>query len=377
MKRLLLIILLSLTALPALCCTTAIVSAGASKSGRPMLWKQRDGAVNTCLAYVSGGKYGYTGLFLTEDTGHKKAYAGINEAGFGIINNLSYNVRPDSVKTDPQNGAFMALVLASCATLEDFEAMLAAKRKPWNLSANFGVVDAGGGAAYFEVSDDTVVRYDVPEGGFLYRTNYSLSGDSERLAGRTRFVNIEHLMQRHAPRKFDPEFFFACSRDFVNVNLGGDLLRSRRSGYIYDADFIPRASTSSAVVIEGVLPGERADSGLMWCAIGYPPCSYAVPVWVAAGDRIPAMMTGEAPANLLAESLRSSLRTLSWDKHYLEVKPLRRTIELVKRFERDEFRAGRKLDKVFRERGLDAAALEQYNKGADARFELFKSQFDL
>ena len=49
----------------------------------------------------------------------------------------------------------------------------------------------------------------------------------------------------------------------------------------------------------------------------------------------------------------------------------------MKRFERDEFRAGRKLDKVFRERGLDAAALEQYNKGADARFELFKSQFDL
>lgn len=377
MKRLLLIILLSLLSLQAFCCTTAIVSAGASKSGRPMLWKQRDGAVNTCVAHISGGKYSYTCLFLTEDTLREKAYAGINEAGFGIMNNLSYNLRPDSVKTGPHNGAFMAQVLASCATLEDFEAMLAAKEKPWDLSANFGVIDARGGAAYFEVSDDTVVRYDVPEGGFLYRTNYSLSGDGERLTGRARFVTIGQLMQRHAPRKFDPEFFFGCSRGFVNVNLGGDLLRSRRSGYIYDADFIPRASTSSAVVIEGVLPGERADSGLMWCAIGYPPCSYAVPVWVAAGDDIPALMTGEAPANLFAESIRSSLRTLSWDKHYLEVKPLRRAIELVKRFERDEFRAGRKLDKAFREKGLEPAALKRYNAGADARFELFKAQFDL
>ena len=101
MKRLLLILILALPCVQALCCTTAIVSAGASRTGRPMIWKQRDGDVYTCVAHVRGPKYAYTGLFLTVDTLYRKAYAGVNEAGFAIANNLSYNVRPDSVKTGP------------------------------------------------------------------------------------------------------------------------------------------------------------------------------------------------------------------------------------------------------------------------------------
>lgn len=377
MKRLLLILVLALPCLEAFCCTTAIVSAGASATGRPMLWKQRDGDVNTCVDHIQGDVYAYTALFMTSDTLRAKAYAGVNEAGFAIMNNYSYNIRPEDAPGEPSNGTFMAEALGCCATVADFEALLSLKERPMLLSANFGVIDAEGGAAYFEVGDDCVTRYDVPAGGWLCRTNYSLSGDPAHKAGGTRYVTIEKLMRRHGTRKFDAGFFLRVSRSFVNELTGGDALRCRRSGYIYDRDFIARASTSSAVVIEGVAPGEAPSSGLMWCAVGYPVCSYAVPVWPAAGKSIPALMAGKAPANLFAEELRSSLRTLEWDSNYLDVKVLRRTLKIVRRYERAELRVGRKLDRIFRKKGLDAAAVEEYNAAADARFEAFKAEFEI
>ena len=377
MKRLLLILLLALPGLPALCCTTAIVSAGASLSGRPVIWKQRDSdEKNTCVAYVRGGTFCYTGLFTVADTLHRNAYAGINEAGFAIANNLSYNLRPDSLKLETLNGRLMAEALGSCATLRDFESLLAAKACPMLLSANFAVIDAEGGAAYFEVDDYSVVRYDVPPGGYLFRTNFSLSGDEGRGRGFARYATAEQLMARRG-RNFDAEFFFGLGRSFINVLAGGDALRGRRTGYIYGHDFIPRATSTSSVVIEGVLPGERPESGLMWVADGYTPCSYAVPVWVAAGDCIPSFISGEAPANRLAVQLHNSFCTLEWDGKYMEVAPLRRCISLVRSFERKELAAGRKLDKLFRSKGFDAQAVSLYNAEAADRFKLFYSKFDL
>ena len=47
-----------LCASDALACTTAAVSSGASASGRPMLWKQRDTSdPYNRLVHVTGGKY--------------------------------------------------------------------------------------------------------------------------------------------------------------------------------------------------------------------------------------------------------------------------------------------------------------------------------
>ena len=96
----------------ALACTTAVVSAGASSSGRPMLWKQRDArdACNT-IAHVKGERYSFTALFPTSDTLHTKAYAGINAAGFAILNNLSYNLNPEGKKLDTRAGLVMTEAL--------------------------------------------------------------------------------------------------------------------------------------------------------------------------------------------------------------------------------------------------------------------------
>ncbi|MBR0028854.1 MAG: hypothetical protein IJP93_00910, partial [Bacteroidales bacterium] len=94
----------------ALACTTAIVSAGASASGRPMLWKQRDASdpYNRIVHISEGVEIPYTALFPTRDSLCTLAYAGLNAAGFAIVNNLSYNLRPDSLGFDTKAGPLMA-----------------------------------------------------------------------------------------------------------------------------------------------------------------------------------------------------------------------------------------------------------------------------
>lgn len=356
-------------------CTTAIVSAAASETGRPMIWKQRDasGEFNT-VAYVKGEKYGYTALLPTTKS-TARAYAGINEVGFGIANNLSYNLRPDSLGFDTDNGEMMAMALGTCRTLEDFEALLDSPSRPDALSANFCVIDACGGAAYFEVSDTAYVRFDVPEGGYLFRTNYSLSGDEGRGKGFARYATMEQLMRKKG-FGFTPGYFFRVGRSFINVLNGGDALRWRCSGYLYEHDFIPRNSTASSIVIEGVAKGDAADAGVMWCAPGYTPSCYAVPVWVAAGEEIAPIVSGDAPANKLAVEIKHSLSPFDWPggSKYLKVKELRRVLRLVRKAERRELKAGRKLDRAFRKGGFDVAAVAEYNAGACERFAAFKDK---
>ena len=371
--------LLLLVSVPAAACTTAIVSAQASATGRPMIWKQRDASDEfNRIAYVRGEKYGFTGLFATADAACRKAYAGINEAGFAISNNLSYNLRPDSLGVaGTRNGELMTLALGTCASLDEFEAILVAKERPMQLSSNFAVIDAFGGAAYFEVSDTAYVRYDVPRGIYQFRTNFSWSGDLDRRRGIARDITMQDVMGEHIGRGFDPGFFLHTGRTHRNGLGEKDALKRAGGPYLYEHDFIPRSTTVSSLVIEGVAPGGRADSGVLWCAVGYTPCSYAVPVWVAAKERIPSMLTGDAPANQFAVRLNHSVRQIEWDEKYVHVKALRRIIRRVEAAERVELKAGRRLTEEMDRHGFDPAAVDKFNTEADARFERFRSQFAL
>ena len=371
--------LLLLCSVPAEACTTAVVSAQASGTGRPMIWKQRDASDEfNRIAYVRGEKYGYTALFSTSDLKCRNAYAGINEAGFAISNNLSYNVRPDSVGvTGTRNGVVMSQALGVCATVDEFEVLLAARERPMRLSSNFAVIDAFGGAAYFEVSDTAYVRFDVPAGGYLFRTNYSLSGDPDRGRGFARYATMEEVMAEQAGRRFDPAFFLRTGRTYRNAMGEKDALKRASGPFLYEHDYIPRRTTVSSLVLEGVAPGGKADSGVLWCAVGYTPCSYAIPVWVAAGERIPSVLTGEAPANQFAVQLKMRLRPLAWDDKYVDVNVLRQTIRRVEKAEKAELKAGRRLMGEWERKGFDPAAVERFNAEADARFARFKNQFAL
>ncbi len=358
----------------ALACTTAAVTSGSSRSGRPMLWKQRDTSdPYNRLVHVSGGTYAYTSIFSCKDTLCTEAYAGINEVGFAIINNMSYNIRPDELGfDDTQEGQFMAEALASCRTVDDFERLVRERPQPRILSTNIGVMDAEGTVAYFEVSDYDYKRYDSGPEGFLYRTNFSLSGD-DRGAGRVRYQIMSDLTRgRHI---FDAPFFMSVAR--AHVRDGIDALRESRSGWMEEDDYIPRTSSVSSTVIEGPAASDNPASGLIWCAAGYPPCAYAIPVWVAAGDHMPKAVSGPADANRVAVELFLWTHSDSTAVRKVDARMLRRVERVVKRFERREFRLGRRMDARLRSSGMDLAAVDRYNEGVDRRFARFKRRFRL
>lgn len=378
--RLLLVLLLVLSAAPvqeAGACTTAIVSAEASGSGRPLLWKQRDtDNPHNVLLHVTGGKYAYTAVFSASDKQRKRAYGGANEAGFAIMNNASYNLAEESYD-EWDNSKVINTALATCRTLADFERLLEEWPRPRNVEANFGVADAFGGAAYFEVGDTKSTRFDVEPGGWLVRSNFSLSGREDEGSGMARYETAEYLMSHHRG-KFSPDFLIdGLGRSFYNYELGADMSRRSPRSVAVDLDFIPRYTTVSSICIEGVGPGDNPASSVIWTAIGYTPCSYAVPVWVAAGAEIPAFLQPasegtSAPANLLAEELMYHVHPAKRDaaEKYIDFRLLRPILKTVRKAEKQEFALGRELDREMR-RAFSQDAVRRYNREAEKRFARF------
>ena len=381
MKRVLLFLMLAIgtaSLQDASACTTAIVSAEASASGRPLLWKQRDADnIHNVLCHIKGGKYAYTAVFGASDL-VVRSYGGVNEAGFAIINNASYNLAEQDYE-EWSNSKVISAALASCRTLAEFEKLLEEWPRPRAVEANFGVIDAFGGAAYFEVGDTKVTRFDVEPGGWLVRTNFSLSGRDGEGSGMARYETAEYLMSKHKG-KFTPEFLIdGLGRSFYNRELGADMSLMSPNGVAVDLDFIPRTSTASSICIEGVPEGGKAFSSVIWTAIGYTPGCYAVPVWVAAGGDIPSFLLpgpegASAPANLLAVDLLRHVHPSDRDAadKYIDFGLLRPVITAVRNAEAEEFRLGRELDREMQRKGFDRKAVRRFNADAESRFERFR-----
>lgn len=327
-------------------CTTAIVSAGASETGRPLLWKQRDtgNPFNTAVFIcATDSSLAYTGIFNVSDLERRSVYAGENEKGFAIVNNSSYNLASGEYPT--KNGSFMRRALECCVTVDDFEAMLLSE-DPRKVEANFGVIDASGGAAYFEAADSSVTRFDVPEGGWLVRSNFSVSGTPEG-QGYARYVTAQALMSAHKG-KFSPlQLIDGLGRSYFNAVLGYDASRRFPGGMVYDEDFIPRPTTVSSVCFDG--------SACMWTAIGYTPASYAMPLPVC--SELPSCLE---KANSLAQKLKLQMHPLGRDAgvKYIDFGVARRIMKVVRRYEKK------------------ASALTGDNEALDRLFERFAKEFE-
>ncbi|MCF0172364.1 MAG: hypothetical protein HUJ91_01295 [Bacteroidales bacterium] len=350
---LLAIAVLLLGGLRAGACTTAVISARASASGRPMLWKQRDSDHEwNHIGYFKGEKYGFTALVNSDgEIPATSIYAGANEVGFAIMNNVSYNLSSNDYDNPQKNGSTMMEALGVCRTLDDFEAFLKALPFPYPVESNFGVIDAEGGAAYFEAGNTGFTRYDVDdtEEGYLCRTNFSLSGREDDGSGYIRYETVTQLFAE-ADGKFTPDWCFSVpARSFRHSLTGIDLAdipdSALGSGMVHDRDYIPRPSTTACVVIEGVTPDMKCDQSRMWCAVGYTPVTYAIPVFIAAGENIPECFVldeeHKAPASRISMELKGIAYPVKRGSgpNYLHYTLLRsRIAPLVAEAEAEEFR---------------------------------------
>lgn len=393
MKKLAICLFLSLIGagfIDALACTTAIISAKASGTGRPLLWKHRDtDEYYNHIEYLKGEKYSFTALVNTRDTVYHEVWAGANEKGFIIANNVSYNINTKVYDNPSQNGYVMKDALGVCATVDEFEQFLKDMPIPRGARANFAVIDGVGGAAYFEVGDDRYFRFDVKDSprGYLYRTNFSVAGVEDGGAGYIRYETAKKLFEEKK-RRFTPEWILENpARSFYHSLMEQDLAEMKKkhlgNGFVISKDYIPRYTTTSSIVFEGVNPGEDPKNTILWSTIGYAPCSYAIPIWVGAEAEIPVCMSSKnkelAPANELAMQLKSIAFpiTRGSGKYYLDYLTLREDImpEILKA-EGKEISEGTKLKRKLNSKGFDIEAIKEFNLKADKRFEAFRKKMD-
>ncbi|MEI7423928.1 MAG: hypothetical protein WCK18_17635 [Prolixibacteraceae bacterium] len=315
-----LIFVFFLSANPGIACTSFLISGKYTPDGKPILFKNRDtDQMNNSLVFFNDGRYRYIGLVDGSKTWDKMVWGGYNETGFAIINTAAYNNNiGDTTKLKDREGVLMKLALQSCQSLEDFEKMLNSLPKPLGVDANFGVIDAMGGAAYYETGNYRFTKFDAndpkvaPE-GILIRTNHSFSGDLTKGFGFCRYNTATIALHKALETKnFTPEYLFNnLSRNLYHsltkTDLTAELPRQMDlPEFKFFTDYIPRISTASAIMIFGAKDKSHAEDAMMWTILGFPLTSVAVPVWIAAGNQLPRVvsMSEELKSPVCAAALK-------------------------------------------------------------------------
>ena len=314
----------------------------ATDDGRPLLLKNRDAdALQNKLVYFFDGKYRFIGLVNSEDKDNKDVWCGFNAAGFGIMNSASYNLKiNDTTTITDLEGRIMKLALETCATLKDFEKLLNDLPKPLGVEANFGVIDANGGAAYYETDNFKFIKYDandpsVAPNGYLIRTNYSVAGEDNKGYGYIRYATASELFENQTKEgKLSFEFLIndvprCLIHSFTKTDLRKSLpANESEANYIFFRDYIPRHSSSAAIVVQGVRENESPSLTTMWTILGFPLTSVIVPVWLLEDGTMPKVLqadeTGNAPLCNVALRLKDKVFSSQNDasENYLNLSAL-------------------------------------------------------
>ena len=144
-------------------CDVAVVSASASATGRPFIWKNRDHteSYRHQVLYFPEVKSGVgSSLRLMGETvingtadPTTTCSGGANESGFALANTTVYDSN-DPLDTSNINTNLVEKALEQCRTLAEFETLAKDYKSNWSgstISGNFAVIDAHGGAAVYEM----------------------------------------------------------------------------------------------------------------------------------------------------------------------------------------------------------------------------------
>ena len=295
-------------------CTTAVISPGASSLGQPLLWKNRDtDSLNNKVIFVNESPFSYLALVNAEDRSGRWVYAGLNSAGFAIFNSVAYNLPENKGEMKDMEGTIMADALRKCSSVADFEKYIQENLGPslgsW---ANFGVLDAAGEAALFEVSNHAYKKYLAADASekYIVNSNFARSGETETGAGYLRFERASQLFRQILPGRISHrQILSQFSRDTGHVLVQQPAfpqfkdISGKKPFWIATRDTIDRESTSAAVVVCGRIPGRENPPATLWVMLGEPLFTIAVPMWVEAGAAAAPLAQGEKAA-LYLESKR-------------------------------------------------------------------------
>jgi hypothetical protein len=320
-KRLIITLLLLQITCQIFACTTAIISGKYTKDGKAIIWKLRDTeSFENKLGYFTDGKYPYFGLINANDPAGKDIWGGYNQSGFAIMNSASFNTNLDK-PTDfkDQEGVIMRMALKQCKTLEDFEEMLKKLPKPMGLNANFGVIDANGGCAYYETDNNTFVKFDandpkVAPNGYIIRTNYSYIGKKDIGYGFIRNQTaVELFNEADAENNFSINNFIKnFSRTLKHSLLKTDYSKitpsTTKGDFINSSDFIVRHGSASSIIIKGVKEKEDPKNTCFWSMISFPLTTVTIPVWMTKNGNLPSVICAKDKESALLAKYALSLK---------------------------------------------------------------------
>ncbi|MBN2170468.1 MAG: hypothetical protein JW819_03990 [Candidatus Krumholzibacteriota bacterium] len=310
-------------------CTSAVVSGRATADGRPLLWKQRDTeTLPNALKGFAGERFRFVGVVNADSSAAEQVWMGANEAGLAVMNTASYNMdyEPAWEGSTERGGAFMLRALGSCATAAEFERLLDETDGERETESNFGVIDATGAAAYYEAHPFAWVKFDatdplVAPDGYLIRTNFSATGADDRGFGFIRHETASELFvwELATAGAVTADFLILeAARSLRHSLLGTDLWRGPRPRDAGDRtiipfnDYVARYYTVSAMVVEGVRPGEDASLTTLWTVLGCPLATPVFPVWVDGDADLPEILRGGAEAEARLNRASLDLKPRLW-----------------------------------------------------------------
>ena len=389
-------------------CTVAVISGKYTKDGRPLLWKNRDTwAVNNKIMYFNEAKYTYMGLVNSKDKTGKSLWIGMNETGFAVMNSNSYNLSiGDTAKHTGLEGRLIKYSLANFSTVQEFQDYLDKMEIPTGLEGNFGVIDGQGGAVLFELGLRGYEKFDandpkVAPFGYVLRANYSFTGSyGEESSGYIRDKTVDDLFYGAlSTNTFDAQFILqdvtrGLNHSLLNVDLYQaykDVPENTRT-YAFFQDFIPRKSSASACVVQGVKKGENPEFTTLWSAVGFPLTSMVVPTWIKTKDNFPEVLKmndelNDSPICNAALSLKNEVFPIRWgkfaSKYYININALTNADKtgIRQKIDIDEdemFKQTYANLEKWRKSGMKESDVKQYNAWLnDFVKKSYKKNFDL
>jgi len=379
-------------------CTTAVISGRCTESGRPLLWKNRDtrSSSHNEVAHFDDGPISFVAVINAND--RTTVWMGVNEAGFCIENSLSKDLRNDKPRSGLGNGQFMKQALATCRTVDDFAELLQATDKTGRKTlANFGVIDADGGAAIFESGPTTHRMFDVNDpsvapDGFLVRANFSATANdlpadppadlSSALYSSNRYCRAKVLLQQQLPSGITVPFMTRhLCRDLANddgiafpgsINGATGVLPAQ----LPTDQTISRATTVSAVVIEGVAEGEDPRTTTMWTMLGDPKFTIAIPCWASVSD-IADSATEPTGAEIGEVALLLREWCIDGREHVIDTASLPGIWEDILPLEGRIYAMTNDAMKPYRDAGLNVSSLTQiHHQMADQAMDALQRELD-
>ena len=264
-------------------------------------------AQNSNIQHFTGPKYKFLGYVPKTKRPHDKVQSlvgGMNEAGLCFMSLTSKCFQLDSTMARPHGGGSLQFdALGRCRNIKEFDALLDEWGAPLGAMCNIGVIDAEGGAAYYEFNGVWYTKYDVNDpavapDGWMVMTNFAWSGHGGGGFDRHSAATLTmKQFKKNADGKYDitpKDLYQAFGRSYANGYAGITSLSDiEQYDYFSVKGFMYHNTTCGMLTFESVPVGEDPKRCVLWTQLGYPVVSPAIPMVVSPRSTIPSYIYKE------------------------------------------------------------------------------------